>query len=262
MHCDNSPGRVVSSSTHMEPIIIFENKDVLVINKPAGLIVHSDGRTQEPSVAEWLLRRLPELVAVGEPWVSPQGEIIARPGIVHRLDRTTSGIMIIAKNQEAFLHLKAQFHDRAVEKTYLAYTYGAPKEDAGVIEAEIGRSRSEPRQWSAQFGKKGNLRAAVTEWRVLGRFVDRETGESVGYMELSPKTGRTHQIRVHLKAIHHPIVCDHLYAPKHPRILGFSRPALHAKTLSLTLPDGQHATWEAPLPQDFLHAAELLGNLA
>lgn len=245
-----------------EPNILFENNDVLVIDKPAGLIVHSDGRTKEASVAEWLVHRLPDLREVGEPWISPQGEIIMRPGIVHRLDRTTSGVMIIAKNQDTFAHLKQQFHDRHVHKTYRAYTYGAPKEDSGVIEAEIGRSKSEPRQWSAQFGKKGNLRAAITEWRVLGRFVDTESEEPVGYMELSPKTGRTHQIRVHLKAIHHPIVCDHIYAPKRPCILGFTRPALHAATLSLMLPDGEMGMWEAPLPDDFIAAQEVLTNLA
>lgn len=244
-----------------EPLVLYEDDDVLVVDKPAGLIVHSDGRTQEASVAEWVAATRPSMEGVGEPWVSPQGEVIDRPGIVHRLDRTTSGVMVLAKTHEAHAFLKAQFQARAVQKDYVAFVYGHSKEDGGVIEAEIGRSRQHPKRWSAQFGKKGSLRAAITEWGVLGRAEDKESGEKVMYLRCAPKTGRTHQIRVHLKAIHHPIVCDHLYAEGKPCILGFKRPALHARSLTLALPSGQGGslhTFTAALPGDFLHALSVL----
>ena len=230
--------------------VLYEDEDVLVINKPAGIIVHSDGRTVEPSVADWILEKYPELVSVGEPWVSPQGEIIPRPGIVHRLDRTTSGVMVVAKTQDAFLFLKEQFQNRTVTKQYDALVYGHPKEDKGTIEAEIGRTKKKPRKWSAQFGKSGNLRAAVTDWKVVHRYIDKESGEEMTHIEASPKTGRTHQIRVHLKAIHHPIVCDHIYAEKRPCLVGLERPALHARSISFILPNDEKKTFEAQLPDD------------
>lgn len=236
---------------HNEPEILYEDSDVLVINKPAGLIVHSDGRTKEPSVVEWILEKYPALKDVGEPWTSPQGEIVPRPGIVHRLDRTTSGVIVIAKTKEAHAFLKQQFQGRTIEKVYDAIVYGHPKEDSGVIEMEIGRTKTDPRKWSAQYGKKGKLRAAITEWNVLARGIDPETGEKITHIEARPKTGRTHQIRVHLKAIHHPIVCDHLYAEGKVCLLGFTRPALHARSLTLTLLSGDIKTFTAPTPLEF-----------
>lgn len=240
-----------------EPGIIYENENVLVIDKPAGLIVHSDGRTHEPSVAEWVLARHPAMAEVGEPWVSPQSETIPRPGIVHRLDRTTSGVMVVAKTQESFLFLKQQFQSRTVEKRYDALVYGHPKENSGVIEAEIGRTKHKPRKWIATFAH-GKKRAAITEWNVLGRYEDPESGEPVAHLEVRPKTGRTHQIRVHLKATHHPILCDHLYAPTKPCILGLERPALHARSIELVLPGGEQRAFEAPLADDFRGAIERL----
>ncbi len=241
----------------MKPEIIYEDAYVLVINKPAGLIVHSDGRTVEPSVAEWVLKKFPETRSVGEPWLSPQGETVERPGIVHRLDRTTSGVMIVAKTSAAYAFLKAQFQSRSVQKEYQAFVYGHPKKDSEVIEAEIRRTRTTPPRWSAEPGG-GKRRAAVTEWEVLRRGADRQTGEAISLLLVRPNTGRTHQIRVHLKAIHHPVVCDSLYAPKRPCLLGFSRPALHAWRLSLTIPSGEKKTFEAPLPEDFQKAEQEL----
>ena len=237
-----------------EPAVIFEDADVLVVNKPAGLIVHSDGRTTEPSVAEWVATHYPETRAVGEPWLSPQGETIDRPGIVHRLDRATSGIMIVAKTQEAYAFLKNEFQKRLVSKEYRAFVYGHPKADRGIINAEIERVRSDPPRWSARMKGNGMRRAALTEWEVLRRGADGETGEKVSILAARPKTGRTHQIRVHLQSINHPIVCDPLYAKGRPHLLGFERLALHAFRLSLTLPNGASNTFEAPLPSDFEHA--------
>lgn len=242
-----------------EPDIIYEDKDVLVINKPAGLIVHSDGRTAENSVAEWAVKKYPEMKGVGEPWASPQGEIVDRPGIVHRLDRTTSGVMILAKTKEAHEFLKKQFQDRTTEKEYRAVVYGHPKDDSGRIEKEIVRIKSIPPRWGVAHGEENKKRAAVTDWNVLKRGTDPETGEKVSLLSVSPKTGRTHQIRVHLKALNHPIVADHLYAPKGAGLFGFTRPALHAFRLSIALPNAERKVFEAPLPADFTFAEKALG---
>lgn len=238
------------------PEILYEDSDILVVNKPAGLIVHSDGRTVETSLADWVLLHYPALKDVGEPWTSPQGEVIARPGIVHRLDRTTSGVMVIAKTKEAHTFLKKQFQERSVEKVYDAIVYGHSKEDGGVIEMEIGRTKTDPRRWSAQHGKKGKLRSAITEWKVLNRGIDPKTGEKASHIEVRPKTGRTHQIRVHFKAIHHPVVCDQLYATGKPCLFGLSRPALHARSITFILSSGEKATFEALLPKDLRNALD------
>ena len=262
----------------MEPEILYEDESVLVVNKPAGLIVHSDGRTEEPSVAEWVLKHYPQMADVGEPWTSPpgsakasqgtQGEVILRPGIVHRLDRTTSGVMVLAKTAEAHAFLKNEFQSRAVQKEYRAYVYGQPKAERGVIEAEIVRIRATPPRWGVARNegmvvtKERAGRAAVTEWEVFARGADDATGEKASFLAARPKTGRTHQIRVHFQSIHHPVVADHLYAKGRPAILGFARPALHAFQLSLRLPNGAEKTFEAPLPPDFLTAAELFRSEA
>lgn len=239
----------------MELPILYEDADTLVINKPAGLIVHSDGRTEEPSVAAWVLAHYPALAQVGEPWTSPQGEVIERPGIVHRLDRDTSGVMILAKTQEAYLFLKEQFQDRSTEKVYRAFVYGHPSRDQGTIEAEIVRIRTLPPRWGvAREGEGKKHRAAVTEWRVLARAIDQEANEKVSYLEARPKTGRTHQIRVHFKHLNHPVICDKLYAKGRPCLLGFVRQALHASSLTIVLPSGPRYTFEAPLPEDFTAA--------
>ncbi|MCR4333999.1 MAG: RluA family pseudouridine synthase [Patescibacteria group bacterium] len=245
----------------MEPRILYEDENVFAIDKPAGLIVHSDGRTAEPSVAEWVLEHYPEARDVGEPWTSPQGEVISRPGIVHRLDRGTSGVMILAKTGEAYAFLKQQFEDRTTEKRYRALVYGHPKEDAGTIEAEIVRIRAVPPRWGVARAEESRThRAAITEWKVLSRGAAATTGEKVAYLEVRPKTGRTHQIRVHLKHYGHPVICDPLYAKGRPCLFNFKRPALHAYSLSLMLPSGESCTFEAPLPDDFKSALAHLQN--
>jgi 23S rRNA pseudouridine1911/1915/1917 synthase len=239
----------------MEPGVLYEDDTVLVINKPAGLIVHSDGRTEEHSVAAWVLQTYPALAQVGEPWTSPQGIVVPRPGIVHRLDRDTSGVLILAKTPEAYEYLKEQFQSRTTQKIYRAFVYGHPVSDSGVIEAEIVRIRALPPRWGvARATEDKKHRAAITHWKVLERGTDPHAGEKVSYMEVEPKTGRTHQIRVHFKHINHPVVCDNLYAAGRPPVLGFSRQALHAFSLAIELPSGERRTFEAPLPSDFTEA--------
>lgn len=247
----------------MDIALIYEDDDVCVVNKPHGLIVHSDGRTIEPTLADWVLERYPETREVGEPWTSPQGETILRPGIVHRLDRTTSGVLVLAKTASAHIFLKEQFQNRSALKTYRAFVYGHPKQDHGVIEAEIVRIRSAPPRWGVKrVGEEKKHRAAITEWRCLMRGSDGVSGEKVAYLELYPKTGRTHQLRVHLKHVGHPIICDPLYARNQPCVLEFTRPALHAFKLKIMLPSGVEREFEAPLPADFARAENRLSNIA
>jgi 23S rRNA pseudouridine1911/1915/1917 synthase len=131
------------------PKTILENKNFLIINKPAGLVVHSDGKTKEPNLCDWLLENYPDTKGVGEPFKLNDGTLIDRPGIVHRLDRETSGVMIVARNQKTFDYLKNLFQNRQIEKTYHAFVYGNIKEDSGTISAPIGRNKNNFKQWQA-----------------------------------------------------------------------------------------------------------------
>lgn len=237
--------------------ILFENEDVIVINKPEGVMVHNTEHSTEPTVVDWLLSYYPEAKGVGETQLSPKGMTLERSGVVHRLDKETSGVMILAKHQEAFVHLKAQFHDRLVKKEYRAFVYGAVRERWGTIERPIGRSAKDFRLRSAQHGARGLSRPAITDWECIG--TGQYEGESFSYMRLRPKTGRTHQIRVHLQSIGRPIVGDELYAKAEmakSHNLGFSRLALHAHTLELVLPNSETQRFMAPVPQFFEEAAE------
>lgn len=239
--------------------VIYEDAAVLVINKPAGLMVHEDGRSDEETVVDWFLERVPKAKEVGEPGKSPDGALLERSGVVHRLDRDTSGALILAKTQEAHTHLKQQFHDRLVRKEYRAFVYGRLHEGWGTIDRPIGRSASDFRKRSAERGAKGTLRDAVTNWERIG--VGEYEGESFSYVKLFPQTGRTHQLRVHLKAIDRPIVLDQLYAGKRieqSNNLGLTRLALHAHVLELALPDGREERFIAPLSLDFEMASERL----
>lgn len=246
----------------LKPKVIFENNHILAIDKPAGLVVHADGKTDEPSVAGWLMENYPEMKDVGEPMALQDGTIIYRPGIVHRLDRETSGVMVVAKTQESFEHLKKQFQEREVHKIYNAIVWGLVKDDKGTIDRPIGRSRSDFRKWSAQREARGDMRPAVTDYKVLGRIdggnhKPHEIPQNFSYIEAYPRTGRTHQIRVHFKAINHPVLGDGLYAPNHPKALGFERLALHACSIEIEDVEGKMHHFEAPLPLDFKKARRL-----
>lgn len=235
----------------MELPIIYEDADILAVAKPAGVMTHPDGVSGGETVSDWFAERYPESRAVGEPQTLVSGKTITRPGIVHRLDRDTSGVLVLAKTQEAHAFLKASFQGREVHKTYLAFTYGVPKQHIGTIDLPIGRSRKDFRLRSAQPKAKGQMRDAITKYEVIAKT------DEFALMKVMPETGRTHQIRVHLKAIHHPIVCDPLYAPNHPCALGLSRVGLHAYSIDIPLPAGNRKVITAQLPEDFERA---LGN--
>lgn len=230
--------------------IIFENEDVLVLNKPSGLSVHGDGVNKEFTLSDWILKNYPELSSVGEPMVNQKGEEIVRPGIVHRLDKETSGVLIVAKNQNTFLFLKKQFQERTTQKTYKALVHGNPKSVSGEITLPIGRSTQDPRKRAAK--KTGKVRDAHTVYRVIKNY------KEYSLLEVHPLTGRTHQIRVHLNSIGYPVVCDTLYSKfACPHELG--RLALHAEKLAIELPKEGVQEFLAPLPSIF---SKFLDNLS
>lgn len=230
----------------MEPTIIFENAEYLVLDKPAGLMMHGDGRSTEATLADWLVSHKKVDGDVGEPWTDQKGVRIPRPGIVHRLDRDTSGVVVVAKTQEVYEYLKEQFQTRNMKKEYRALVLGIIREKSGVIDRPIGKSAADFRKKSAQRGAKGVMRDAVTAYETLKRvLID---GHECTLVALFPKTGRTHQLRVHLKAINHPILGDTLYGSVAGSWWTHGL-ALHAYELSFTDPHGVAVTYTAPLPR-------------
>jgi 23S rRNA pseudouridine1911/1915/1917 synthase len=227
--------------------ILYEDDDIVAVNKPAGLITHSDGRTKEESAEDWFKEKYPEIK-------------LERP-YVHRLDRDTSGVLIFAKNENAYNFLRKAFTDREVKKTYLAIVYGVLKEKKGMIDFDIGRSRKDFRMRSAQPKAKGRLREAITRYEVVGKYGDLSAQAGYTLLKVNPETGRTHQIRVHLKAIHHPIVGDTLYATGHKSTLPISRLCLHASEIDLPLPFGGCVHITAPIPEDLAHTFALFPSV-
>lgn len=203
--------------------IIFENNDVVVIDKPAGVISHARGRYWNESSVASFVRQL----------TGQDGE---RAGIVHRLDRATSGVMICAKTADAMIYLQKQFADRSTKKTYVAVITGHLKPEHAVIDMAIERNPKAP----STFRVGPNGKTAQTEYKVL------KTSDHYEQVELTPKTGRTHQLRVHMKYAGHPIIGDTLYAGQTAERL-----YLHAHLLELQLPTGKKHTFTSPLPKAF-----------
>ncbi len=205
--------------------IIYEDKTCVVINKPAGILSHSKGAfNPEPSVASWLVNRLKGL----------SGD---RAGIVHRLDRATSGLMICAKTPQAMIWLQRQFSQRKVKKTYIAVVKGIPDKDRAIIDMPIERNPKKPQTF--RVGSHG--KSAITEYRVL------QSNNTFSLLELIPTTGRTHQLRVHLHRIGHPIVGDIIYGG-----MSSSRLFLHSKKLEIVLPNKKNMVFNGALPPEFL----------
>jgi len=217
--------------------IIFKNNYFVVVNKPAGLKVHPNNFNETDTLVNGLLSKFPEIENVGEEKL--------RPGIVHRLDKDTSGLMVVARNQKTFEELKKKFQDREVEKKYLAIVYGHLENKEGKIEAPIARAMNYKKQKIAQGRVRGKIRPAVTLYKVLknlGKF---------DLVEAQPKTGRMHQIRVHLASIGHPVVGDEKYKRKEFKDLpSAKRQMLHAKELKFNL-EGKEYNFSAEPPADF-----------
>lgn len=245
----------------LEPVVIFENDNILVVNKPHGWLTHDDGHSEASTVVGWFLKRIPQAHGVGEVGYSARGLELDRSGIVHRLDRETSGVIILAKNQDTYQFLKQQFKDHKVYKEYRALVYGRLNDRWGSINRPIGRSARDPRRRSAERGARGVLRDAITDFERIG--VGEYEGEPFSYVKLMPKSGRTHQLRAHLRAIDRPIVGDDLYGEHKihkSNNLGLNRLALHAHVLELEVAEGQTERFIAPVPHDLEVAAERIAE--
>jgi 23S rRNA pseudouridine1911/1915/1917 synthase len=221
--------------------VLFENDDLVVIDKPAGMVVHPAAGHHQGTLANAVLGHDPDLEGIG-------GE--QRPGIVHRLDKDTSGLILVAKNDQALHWLQDQFRLRQVKKIYLALSDGHPPTPTGRIEAAIGRDPTSRKQMAIVSDEKG--RSAASEYHVLEQFPEHT------YFEVHPETGRTHQIRLHLAFIGCPIVADTVYGRRTPT-LQLARHFLHAASLSILLPgETQPRVFTSPLPADLQAVLEYL----
>ena len=245
--------------------ILYEDEHCIVINKAAGMIVHPATGRFTGTLVNALLHHCPDLGGIG-------GE--RRPGIVHRLDKDTSGVMVVAKTQNAFQRLGRQFKDRQVQKEYLALVWGRMPADCGVIDRPVGRHRSDRKRMSSRY-PLAKSREAITQWQVEQLF--KTVGDAtstiwVSLLRLRPQTGRTHQLRVHLTDLGYPIVGDRMYGHKRrddarTNLSGnvldaFPRHALHAEKLSFLHPGNEtYMTFCAPLPQDMQDLVNMLAHV-
>jgi 23S rRNA pseudouridine1911/1915/1917 synthase len=231
----------------LELDIVYQDSDVVVVDKPAGMVVHPAAGHSSGTLVNALLHAIPDLSGIG-------GEL--RPGIVHRLDRGTSGLMVVAKNDRAHAELARQFHDREVEKEYVALVWGVVQ--AGRrIDLPIGRDPADRKRMSARARRARSAATRVTKALQM---------PGVSLLHVAISTGRTHQIRVHLSAIGHPIVGDAVYGGLRRRVpgdlrpvLALERPFLHAGRLVFHHPaDGRKMEFEAPLPRDLQSVLDLI----
>ena len=220
--------------------IVYEDGDICVVNKPRGMVVHPAVGNETGTLVNALLYHFGDLSSIG-------GEI--RPGIVHRIDKMTSGLLVVAKNDRAHEGLARQFADHSAHRSYIALVAGNIKEETGTVDAPIGRHPTDRKRMAVVE----NGRRAVTHYRVLHRF------SAVTVLALELETGRTHQIRVHMAHIHHPVVGDQVYS-NGKNALGMEGQALHGWRLQLTHPStGEHMSFIAPLPEDMKLALKRLG---
>jgi len=236
---------VPSSDISVEFGVVYDDDAVIVIDKPAGLVVHPGAGNMEGTLVSGLLARYPDIEGVG-------GDPI-RPGIVHRLDAGSSGLLVVARTDEAAEYLIEQFADHSATRRYDAMVWGVPDAPHGIIDAPIGRNRADPLKMAVVTGG----RPARTDYRVVGTY---SSPALVSRLECRLETGRTHQIRVHLSSINHPLIGDPVYGQRRP-VLGLSRPFLHAAELAFDHPtSGQRVTFTSPLAPDlqaWLDAAEV-----
>jgi 23S rRNA pseudouridine1911/1915/1917 synthase len=236
-----------------EPIpleIFYEDSHLIVVNKPAGIVVYPAAGHAQGTLMNALAHRCGKLSAPGGP---------LRPGVVHRLDKDTSGVMVVALSDEAYYNLVEQFRQRTMSRKYVAIIYGNLKEDLGEIALRIGRSESDRKKMSTQT-RRG--KEALTRWKVMQRF-----GPAT-VIEVKLGTGRTHQIRVHFASIGHPVLGDRIYGKKTElavranKDISFPRQMLHAGLLGFTHPvTGEHLEFSSPLPEDMAQKVTELQDL-
>lgn len=228
--------------------IIYEDDDVVVVDKPAGMVVHPAPGHDAGTLVNALLARFPELAGLGR----EEDETSHRPGIVHRLDRQTSGVMLVAKHEVAWRYLQRLFKQREVQKTYLALVEGRLQPPHGIVDAPIGRHRQHRQRMAVR--QRGG-RPARTIYHLI------EYLDDCSLVSVQPITGRTHQIRVHFAALGHPVVGDRVYGFRRKRP-GVGRQLLHAWKLKLSLPSGEVREFVAPLPADIRQVlVELAGRV-
>ncbi len=241
------PSQPVEMSLSPEAIplvVLYEDADLIVIDKPAGMVVHPAPGHPSGTLVNALLHHCGDLAGIGG---------VLRPGIVHRLDRGTSGVLVAAKNDEAHQGLAAQFMEHSIDRIYRTFVRGLPGADSGRIDRAIGRHPRDRKRMSVET-RAG--RDSITQWRVLRRYPESGTSE----LEIRPETGRTHQIRVHLAAAGLPLVGDVVYGRARGRDAALGRPALHAEQLGFRHPrTAERLHFEAPLPADLLALVAQLG---
>jgi 23S rRNA pseudouridine1911/1915/1917 synthase len=214
--------------------VVHVDDSVIVVDKPAGLVVHPGAGNADGTLVNGLLARFPEIASVGE---------MIRPGIVHRLDAGSSGLLVVARTQDAADMLIEQFADHSATRRYEALVWGVPDAPHGIIDGPIGRDRGDP----LKMAVVANGRYARTDYRVIGSY---SSPAVVSRLECRLETGRTHQIRVHLASIKHPLVGDPTYSQRRP-MLGLTRPFLHAAELAFEHPTtGERVTFHSPLASD------------
>ena len=225
--------------------IIHEDDHIVVVDKPAGLVVHPGAGNPDRTLVNGLLARYPEIATVGEQ---------IRPGIVHRLDAGSSGLLVVARTQSAAEALMAQFASHHATRAYLALVWGFPEAPHGVIDAPIGRSRRDP----LRMAIVADGRPSRTEYRVIDRF---DSPAELAFLQCNLETGRTHQIRVHLSSINHPLVGDPVYGQRRPN-LQLERPFLHAVELEFDHPaTGEPVTYRSELAADLANRLTTLRRL-
>jgi 23S rRNA pseudouridine1911/1915/1917 synthase len=230
-----------AADASVEVPVVYDDDQVIVVDKPAGLVVHPGAGQRDGTLVHGLLYRFPDLAGVGDPH---------RPGVVHRLDKGTSGLLVVARTQEALVNLTAQMKARDVERRYLALVLGEVAEGRGVVDAPVGRSSRQP----TRMAVTARGRAARTRYEVLERYTEPVPAT---FLECRLETGRTHQVRVHLAAIGHPVVGDTRYG--RGDALAMKRPFLHAHELAFDHPaDGSRRRFQSPLPADLEKVREHL----
>jgi len=234
--------------------ILFENSHAVIIDKPVGIIVHPDDRQEEYTISDWM-KETYDVKGVGD---------VGREGVVHRIDRETTGVLVLAKDKIAYTTFKKQFRDHSVRKVYRAIVEGHIKHDTGMISLPLARAKSDFRKRTIvdpySEDNRGEEREAITRYKVLARTVA-PNGKQYSYVEVYPVTGRTHQIRAHFRGIRHPIIGDDLYGSGKGKE-DAPRSMLHAYSITLTVPEdvegSREMTFQAPIPEDMKEVLKAL----
>lgn len=235
--------------------ILFENSHAVIIDKPIGVIVHPDDRQDEATISDWMKE------TYGVKGVGDEG----REGVVHRLDRNTTGVLVLAKDQIAYTVFKKQFRDHTARKVYRAIVEGHIRHDTGMIDMPIARAKSDFRKRTIvdmySQDQRGEEKEATTRYKVLSRSTT-EDGKQYTYVECYPLTGRTHQIRAHFRGIRHPIIGDELYGSLKGKDAA-PRSMLHAYSITIDIPEEKEGKKEitvvAPIPKDMMEILTKLG---